>query len=107
MYYTVKARYIPSEMAEFYRELTDGTIQSQRPDGQEIVASMGRARVTEPGVVRWSEQCFCPTPLAHERQTVYDRYFIDFETEVVDGYVAFDGESFMDRLARAERHREG
>ena len=107
MYYTVKARYIPSEMADFYRELTDGTIQSQRPDGQEIVASMGRARVTEPGVVRWSEQCFCPTPLAHERQTVYDRYFIDVETEVVDGYVAFDGESFMDRLARAERHREG
>ena len=52
MYYIVKARYIPSEIAEFYRELTDGTIQSQRPDGQEIVASMRRARITEPGVVR-------------------------------------------------------
>ena len=101
MHYTVKARYILAQMAEFYRELTDGTIQSQRPDGQEIVASMRRARVTEPGVVRWSEQCFCPTPLAHERQTVYDRYFIDFETEAVDDYVAFDGKNFMDHLARA------
>ncbi len=99
MYYTVKARYIPSEMAEFYRKLTDGTIQSQRPDGQEIVASMRRARVTEPGVVRWSEQCFCPTPLAHERKRVYDDYFTDLETEAVDGYVDFDGESFIDVLA--------
>ena len=99
MFYSVKARYIPSALLEFYRKLTDGSIRRQKPDGQEIVESMRRARITEPGVVRWSEMCFCPTPLAHERQTVYDHHFTDFETEIVDGYVQFDGEPFMDFLS--------
>ena len=61
---------------------------------------MRRARLAPSGEVRWSEQCFCPTPLAHERQTVYDRYFTDLKTEVIEDYVVFDGEPFMDFLAR-------
>lgn len=99
MFYSVKARYISSALPEFYRKLTDGSIRRQKPDGQEILESMRRARITEPGVIRWSEMCFCPTPLEHERQTVYDHYFTDFETEVVDGYLQFDGEPFMDFLS--------
>ena len=99
MHYTVKARLIPSRAAELYRKLTDGSIQSQKPDGNEIVASMQRARLGDSGVVRWSEVCYCETPLAHERETVYDRFFTDVETEEVDDYVEFDGQLFMDYLA--------
>jgi len=99
MFYNVKARYIPSAAPEFYRKLTDGTIMQQKPDGAEIVGSMQRARVTPDGFVQWSEKCYCQTPLAHERSTVHDKYFIDLETEEVDGYVSFEGKPFMDVLA--------
>ena len=46
------------------------------PDrGTEIVAAMKRARATADGVVRWTETCYCATPLQRERATVLDRYF--------------------------------
>jgi hypothetical protein len=99
MFYSVKARYISSGLAEFHRKLTNGTILRQRPDGQEIVESMRRARLTEDGMVQWSEVCYCSPPLEHERQTVYDHYFTEIETKVVDGYVQFDGQPFMNFLA--------
>jgi hypothetical protein len=100
MFYEVTARPIESAMAEFHEKLTDGTIERQKPDGEEIVESMQRARVSGSGEVRWSEQCFCPTPLAHERATVYDRYFTGLRTEIVEDYAEFEGEPFMDLLAR-------
>jgi len=100
MYYRVSARPIPDAMPEFHRKLTDGTIAAQKPDGREIVASMARARVDPDGAVRWGEQCFCATPLQHERETVYDRYFTDLRTEPADGYIEAEGEPFMDVLAR-------
>ena len=36
------------------------------------------------GVVRWSEVCFCATPLRHEKETVYDHLFEDLETNEVE-----------------------
>ena len=104
MFYAVTARPIAAVMPEFYRKLTDGTIRRQQPDGGEIVDSMRRARVTASGAVRWSEQCFCPTPLNHERQTVYDHYFTDLRTELIKDYAEYDGEPFMNLLAA---QREG
>lgn len=98
MIYKVQACFKPDTAAEFHRKLTDGTIESQDPDGREIVASMKRAVVDEKGVVRWSEKCYCPTPLRHERETVYDHHFTDLRTEEVDDYVEFEGELFMDYL---------
>lgn len=59
---------------------------------------MKRAVIDNEGVVRWSEVCYCPTPLQHERATVYDQHFTDLETEEVEGYVAFDGEPLMEFL---------
>jgi len=100
MYYAVKAKYIPSAMPDFYKILTDGTILNQKPDGKEIVESMRRAKITESGVVQWTEQCFCPTPLKHERETVLDRFFTDVETEEVSDYVEYEGESFMELLEK-------
>src|SRR5215831_9014934 len=71
MIYKVKAKIIEETISEFYRKLADGTVAKQRPDGEEITASMERAVLTAPGVAEWYEKCFCPTPLYHERQTQY------------------------------------
>ena len=98
MYYTVQARFIPESAADFHHKLNDGTIESQKPDGKEIVASMQRAVIDDDGVVCWSEVCYCPTPLQHERATVYDHHFADIKTEEVDDYVTFEGRSFVDFL---------
>jgi hypothetical protein len=95
MHYTVIARLIPETAADFLHKLTDGTIENQKPDGKEIVASMKRAVIDEVGVVRWSEVCYCDTPLQHERATVYDQHFTNIETAQVDGYVEFEGEPLM------------
>ena len=75
MIYKVRAKIIEEKLRDFYEKLTDGTINSQRPDGEEMVSSMKRAVLTEPGFIEWFEMCFCPTPLQHERATHYDSYF--------------------------------
>jgi hypothetical protein len=100
MIYSVHARYIPERLAEFYRRLTDGSIHSQQPDGEEICASMVRARVTKPGLVQWTEECYCSTPLQHERETVYDRYFTDFSATETAQHAEFEGDSFMGLMER-------
>ena len=101
--YSVKARYIEEQMKEFYQKLTDGTIQNQKSDGQEIINSMKRAKITEPNVIQWSEMCFCSPPLKHERETVYNHFLTDMETKVIDEYVEYEGELFMDILAKQNK----
>ena len=103
MIYKVHAHFKPETAADFYRKLTDGTIKSQEPDGREIVASMNRAIVGENGIVRWSEKCYCPTPLQHERETVYDHHFTDIRTEEIGDYVEFDGRPLMEYLEDESR----
>ena len=98
MIYAIKARYIKERMEEFYQKLTDGTIQNQKPDGQEIVNSMKRAKITKPEMIQWSEMCFCSPPLKHERETVYNHFLTVIETEIVDNYIEFDGKLFFDFL---------
>ena len=95
MFYKVRARFRTGTAADFLERLSDGTIQDLQPDGAEMVASMNRAVVSADGSVEWSEQCFCPTPLAHERATVLDTYFEDLSSELVDGYRTHVGEPFM------------
>jgi hypothetical protein len=96
--YVVNAQFRADTSAEFLEKLTDGSIANQRPDGQEIVASMNRARIDGSGVVRWSELCYCSTPLAHERATVYDQHFTNLETKEADTHVEFEGQPFMEYL---------
>jgi len=98
MIYKVKARIIEETIGEFYRKLANGTVAKQRPDGEEITASMKRAVLTAPGVAEWHEKCFCPTPLYHERQTQYDFYFIE-TTREAEGYGEIKGESLWDYMA--------
>jgi len=97
MQYVVTARPIVAEMASFWSLLNDGTINAQKPDGAEIVASMKRA-VIGGGKVSWYETCYCNPPLLHERSTVYDRFFNDVEIEPHVGPVHLEGERFWDQL---------
>ena len=98
MHYTVVAKFNQARATEFLGKLTDGTIQNQKPDGKEIIASMDRARIDADGLVRWSELCYCATPLEHERQTVYDHYFSDLQTQEVDEHTDAEGQPFMEHL---------
>ena len=110
MYYRVRGRFREGTAAEFRRLLRNGTIARQRPDGQEIVESMERAVITRGGVVEWSQVCYCPTPLQHERATVYDRFFDDIATDRVEEYPPQEGRSFrahLDELADAAERRPG
>jgi len=98
MKYSVVAHFQEAGAVEFISKLTDGTIENQEPDGREIIASMERARVDADGLIRWSEVCYCATPLEHERQTVYDYYFTDLQTHEVDNHVEAEGQPFMEYL---------
>ena len=98
MHYAVSGQLLSNKSTEFLQLLTDGTIASQKPDGKEIVASMQRAVVDQGGIVRWSEVCYCPTPLQHERTTIYDHFFSELETQQIDGYQEFTGQPFMEFL---------
>ena len=81
MLYRVRAGFSEEKMPGFFKKLTDGSIAEQKPDGQEIVASMQRARINSPGRIEWSETCFCGLPLAHERATVYNHFLSRIEVE--------------------------
>ena len=99
MFYRVTARLNAGTGADFLRKLTDGTIESQPPDGPEIVDAMKRAVLADNGDVLWSEVCYCPTPLAHERATVFVEHFEALETDVIEGYQDYDGRPLMEYLA--------
>ena len=100
MIYKVQAKFNQSKAKEFNQKLTDGTLEKQRPDGPEIVASMNRATIDLSGIVNWTELCYCPTPLRHERATVYDQYFSDLKTEQIENHEKFEGVSFINHLSK-------
>lgn len=101
--YSVKARYIEGKMIKFYQKLTDGAIQNQKPDGQEIVNSMKRVKITEANVIQWSEMFFCSPPLKHERETVYNQFLANIETSTIDEHTEYEGELFMNFLAKKNK----
>ena len=57
------------------------------------------ARITEDGYVCWTEACYCPTPLKHERETQLDQYFSEIDTTHADGHKVFDGFPLIAHLA--------
>ena len=99
MIYSVRAKLTEERATKFLHNLTDGTIAQQRPDGDEIVASMERACISDDGYVYWTETCFCSTPLKHERETQLDQYFSEIETTPTDTQEIFGGTSLMAYLA--------
>ena len=101
MIYKVQARIDQSKSEEFYQLLKGGSLEEQVPDGPEILASMDRATVDSSGLVRWTETCYCPTPLRHERATVYDKYFSDLQTEETTDHEMFEGEPFIEHISKS------
>lgn len=99
MVYRVKAKFNYDKAKEFYQKLLNGIIEKQQPDGAEIVSSMNRAIIDENGDINWTELCFCPTPLQHERATVYDKYFTDMKTETILNNKIIAGRSFLEKLS--------
>jgi hypothetical protein len=103
MIFHVRAKFREDTAAAFLAKLTDGTIENQRPDGRELVASMKRAVVSEDGLIEWSEMCYCDPPLAHERATVLDSHFDDISVESIDAHENYRGRSFLDYLREVAR----
>lgn len=101
MLYKVKARYDGHSLRDLYERLTNGSIMAQKPDGAEIVASMKRAKITEPGYIEWYETCYCPSPLQHERETVYNHFLSEITTEEVKKSGEIEGGSFWELLAKS------
>jgi len=100
MIYKVSAKVNQNKAKELYQLLIGGSLEDQEPDGPEILASMDRATMDSSGVVRWTELCYCSTPLNHERTTVYDEYFSELQTEETTGHEKYDGESFIEHLSK-------
>ncbi|MDE0095301.1 MAG: hypothetical protein OXS40_02820 [Gammaproteobacteria bacterium] len=100
MIYRVKGRLKEALVVELHRKLTDGSIKNQRPDGGEIYDAMNTAVIDENGETTWSMSCFCSTPLAHERETVFDLHFDDLKIESVPTRESYQGRSFMAYLER-------
>ena len=95
MRYRVMAQPRMGELARLWTALNNGTIESQEPDGEEIVASMKRAIMTVKGV-EWDETCYCTPPLRHERLTVYDQFFEDTKVEPLTSPLHLHGGRFWD-----------
>jgi len=98
VFFRVTAKLNHGKAPAFLEKLRDGTIRKQKPDGQEIFDSMNRAVVLESGQILWDEMCFCPTPLAHERSTVYDEHFDDMTAKEIAERQQYKGQPFMEFL---------
>jgi len=99
MLYKVQTNFHEDLLEEFYKNLNNGTIQNQEPDGPFIVSAMKEAKFINPTTLSWYEECFCATPFAHERETVYNTYFHNFQTQIVESMADdIHGNSFWDYL---------
>ncbi|PHQ92697.1 MAG: hypothetical protein COB42_00850 [Sulfurimonas sp.] len=84
MLYKIQAKYKKERLKDFFSKLTDGSIESLKPDGTEILHSMKNAKISSDNIIVWYESCFCEIPLNHERTTVYDKYFDAFIPDLVE-----------------------
>jgi len=99
MLYKVKATLKPKNIKAFFTALTDGSIKAQEPDGSTIVKAMQEAKMTDEDTITWYEECYCATPLKHERETVYDTYLSDIDTILVtEVFDDIEGRSFWEYL---------
>jgi hypothetical protein len=67
MRYLVTARVKPGQREALDRAIDDQSIGRGSVAGDEYLRNMAAARQLEDGRVQWVEVCYCPTPLAEER----------------------------------------
>ncbi len=75
MRYLVTARLKPGQAGDLSNAIERGTLGQGSVAGGEYLANMEAARAREDGRVQWVETCFCPTPLAEERE-YWEEYFV-------------------------------
>ncbi len=68
MRYLVTARVKPGRHAALAKAIDDGTLGRGSVAGDEYFRNMAEARQLDDGRVQWVEVCYCPTPLAEERE---------------------------------------
>ena len=74
MRYLVTARVKSGKDAALRDAIDEGTLGSGSIAGDEYLRNMEHARTDESGRVKWVEVCYCPTPLAEERE-YWEEYF--------------------------------
>ena len=74
MRYLVTARVKPHQSEALARAIDDETLGEGSIAGGEYLRNMAAARQLEDGRVQWVEVCYCPTPLAEERD-YWEVYF--------------------------------
>jgi hypothetical protein len=74
MRYLVTARLRDGKSAALRRAIDDETLGRGSVAGDEYLRNMGEAREYDDGRVQWVEVCYCPTPLAEERE-YWNEYF--------------------------------
>ena len=74
MRYLVTARVKPGQENALRDAIDDGTLGAGSIAGDEYTRNMENARTDGSGRVKWVEVCYCPTPLAEERE-YWEEYF--------------------------------
>ena len=74
MRYLVTARVKPGKASALTDAIGNGALGDGSIAGDEYLRDMAAARQHDDGRVQWVEVCFCPTPLAEERD-YWEEYF--------------------------------
>ena len=74
MRYLVTARLKEGRREPLSRAIEDGSLGAGSVAGDEYFRNMAEARELADGRVQWVEVCYCPTPLAEERE-YWEEYF--------------------------------
>ena len=74
MRYLVTARVKNGKEAALRDAIDEGTLGEGSIAGDEYLRNMDNARTDDSGRVKWVEVCYCPTPLAEERE-YWEEYF--------------------------------
>ena len=77
MRYLVTARVKPGQATALRKAIDNESLGEGSIAGDEYLRNMENARTDESGRVKWVEVCYCPTPLAEERE--YWEEFFDLE----------------------------
>ena len=75
MRYLVTARLRPGKAEALRTAMDEETLGRGSVAGDEYLRNMESARAHDDGRVQWVETCFCPTPLAEERE-YWEEYFV-------------------------------
>ena len=74
MRYLVTARVKNGKKAALRQAIDERTLGEGSIAGDEYLRNMDNARTDDSGRVKWVEVCYCPTPLAEERE-YWEEYF--------------------------------